>query len=99
MYLIGVTFAAYLDWWARRTEDHPIRWERGLWAGGAALTLLPILLGNWAYALWPIGWLCIPGLLAAAKHRKRAEDIHSDRMTGALKTKKLISVGQREAKK
>jgi hypothetical protein len=99
MYLIGVAFAAYLDWWDRRTKDHSLRWEIGLSVGGAVLTFLPILVGNWAYVLWPIGWLCIPGLLAAAKHRKRAADIQSDRMTGALKTKKLISVGQQETKK
>ena len=99
MYLFGVAFAAYLDWWERRTKGHPIRWERGLWVGGAALTFLPAVVGNWAYVFWPIGWLCIPGLLAAAKHRKRALDIHSDRTSGALKTKTLISVGQQETKK
>ncbi|KEJ91092.1 hypothetical protein Z948_1926 [Sulfitobacter donghicola DSW-25 = KCTC 12864 = JCM 14565] len=99
MYQIGVAFAAYLDWWARLTKNHPARWEAGLWIAGAVLTILPMFVGNWAYFLWPLGWLCIPGLLFASKEKKRVAEIHTDRTAGALKTKTLISVGQQETKK
>ena len=99
MYFISGRMADYFHWWERRVEIHPVRWLIGLLVGGFIFTFLPAVVGSWAIGFWPIGWLCLPGLYAADKKIKHARAIDADQRAGVLRTKKLISLGQKEMKK
>tara|TARA_R110000751_G_scaffold169975_1_gene276657 strand:- start:76 stop:384 length:309 start_codon:yes stop_codon:yes gene_type:complete len=99
MYCLSGWGADYYHWWQRRTQKYPLRWEVGLGFGGLILTFLPVLVGNWGFAIWPLGWLCLPGLLAADRHRRHAAKIKADQISGAVRTKKLISFGRTETRK
>ena len=99
MYCISGWMADYYHWWERRVEANPRRWQVGLLSAGAILTFLPAFLGTWAFALWPIGWVALPGLWAADRQLRRAREIQEDQRAAVFRTKKLISLGQKEMKR
>ncbi len=89
--------AAYWDWWDRKVSVNPKRWEYALLAIGLILTFLPALLGVWAFAFYPVGWIFIlPGYHHASKKNKRAAEEKADQLETSLRIKKLILLGQKE---
>lgn len=97
MYAVQVFLAAYWDWWGEKVSRHPKRWELSLIGVAVILTFLPAIFGNWAFVLYPIGWVIVlPGLFLAGKKNRQAAASKADQIAAGLRVKKLVSLAQKE---
>ncbi len=95
MYLVGVWFAAYYDWWVRRTYTRPRWWAIGI--GVAQVPLMYVLSfvpPIWIVFLYPLFVVAlVPAFFAATKNEGLQADERAASWEKTRRIHKLIERG------